>query len=261
MSVKAIDEDVLLVKIIDERAVLGKDFKVYGTTENPLFLAKDVANWIEYDSTQIKKMISKVDEEEKVRNNVTTLGGIQNTWFLTEDGVYEVLMQSRKPIAKEFKKEVKKILKQIRLTGGAVRNEEEFIKNYFPSFSDEVKQAMVLDLKKQNEKIQKELEEKNKFINQIAISKNSLKVAEVAQIASKNGIKIGQNRLWAKLREWGLIKESSKYDPKQRYIDCGYFEIVEGAKETYKGVFTYKTTKVTGKGQVYIIDKLLKEVG
>ena len=79
MSVKAIDEDVLLVKIIDERAVLGKDFKVYGTTENPLFLAKDVANWIEYDSTQIKKMISKVDEEEKVRNNVTTPGGIQNT--------------------------------------------------------------------------------------------------------------------------------------------------------------------------------------
>ena len=244
MSVKAIDEDVLLVKIIDERAVLGKDFKVYGTTENPLFLAKDVANWIEYDSTQIKKMISKVDEEEKVRNNVTTPGGIQNTWFLTEDGVYEVLMQSRKPIAKEFKKEVKKILKQIRLTGGAVRNEEEFIKNYFPSFSDEVKQAMVLDLRKQNEKIQKELEEKNKFINQIAISKNSLKVAEVAQIASKNGIKIGQNRLWAKLREWGLIKESSKYDPKQRYIDCGYFEIVEGAKETYKGVFTYKTTNL-----------------
>lgn len=261
MSVKAIDEDVLLVKIIDERAVLGKDFKVYGTTENPLFLAKDVANWIEYDSTQIKKMISKVDEEEKVRNNVTTPGGIQNTWFLTEDGLYEVLMQSRKPIAKEFKKEVKKILKQIRLTGGAVRNEEEFIKNYFPSFSEEVKQAMVLDLRKQNEKIQKELEEKNKFINQIAISKNSLKVAEVAQIASKNGIKIGQNRLWAKLREWGLIKESSKYDPKQRYIDCGYFEIVEGAKETYKGVFTYKTTKVTGKGQVYIIEKLLKEVG
>lgn len=65
--------------------------------------------------------------------------------------------------------------------------------------------------------------------------------------------------MWAKLREWGLIKESSKYDPKQRYIDCGYFEIVEGAKETYKGVFTYKTTKVTGKGQVYIIKKLLKE--
>ena len=245
--------------VIEGRKVLGKDFKIYGTKENPLFLAKDVANWIEYDSTQIKKMISKVDEEEKVRNNVTTPGGIQNTWFLTEDGLYEVLMQSRKPIAKEFKKEVKKILKQIRLTGGAVRNEEEFIKNYFPSFSEEVKQAMVLDLKKQNEKIQRELEEKNRFINQIAISKNSLKVEEVAQIASKEGIKIGRNRLWEKLREWGLIKQNSKYDPKQKCIDLGLFEVVEGARETQKGVFTYKTTKVTGKGQIYIIKKLLKE--
>ena len=180
-------------------------------------------------------------------------------WFLTEDGLYEVLMQSRKPIAKEFKKEVKKILKQIRTTGGAVRNEEEFIKNYFPSFSDEVKQAMVIDLKKQNEKIQKELEEKNRFINHIAVSKNSLKVEEVAQIASKQGIKIGRNKLWNKLREWGLIKKNSKYDPKQEYIDREYFEVVEGTKENSKGVFTYKITRVLGKGQVYIIKRLLAE--
>lgn len=243
--------------VIEERKVLGKDFKIYGTKENPMFLAKDVANWIEH--SDVSMMLKKVDEEEKGTNNVCTLGGTQKAWFLTEDGLYEVLMQSRKPIAKEFKREIKKILKQIRLTGGAVRNEEEFIKNYFPSFSEEVKQAMVLDLKKQNEKIQRELEEKNRFINQISISKNSLKVEEVAQIASKEGIKIGRNRLWEKLREWGLIKESSKYDPKQRYIDTGLFEVVEGARETQKGVFTYKTTKVTGKGQVYIIKKLLKE--
>ncbi|MDK0734771.1 phage antirepressor KilAC domain-containing protein [Clostridium perfringens] len=243
--------------VIEERKVLGKDFKIYGTKENPMFLAKDVANWIEH--SDVSMMLKKVDEEEKGTSNVCTLGGTQKAWFLTENGLYEILMQSRKPIAKEFKREVKKILKQIRLTGGAVRNEEEFIKNYFPSFSEEVKQAMVLDLKKQNEKIQRELEEKNRFINQIAISKNSLKVEEVAQIASKEGIKIGRNRLWEKLREWGLIKESSKYDPKQRYIDTGLFEVVEGARETQKGVFTYKTTKVTGKGQVYIIKKLLKE--
>lgn len=61
-------------------------------------------------------MILTVDEDEKVRNIVPTLGGNQEMWFLTEDGFYEVLMQSRKPIAKEFKKEVKKILKQIRQT-------------------------------------------------------------------------------------------------------------------------------------------------
>ena len=243
--------------ILEERQVLGKDFKIYGTKENPLFLAKDVANWIEHSDRT--KMLKGIDEEEKVKNIVPTLGGNQEMWFLTEDGLYEVLMQSRKPIAKQFKKEVKKILKQIRITGGAVKDEEEFIKNYFPSFSEEVKQAMVLDLKHQNEKIKKDLEEKNRFINQIAISENSLKVEEVAQLASKDGIKIGRNKLWNKLREWGFIKKNSKYDPKQKYIDSGYFEVVEGAKETYKGVFTYKTTKVTGKGQVYIINKLIKE--
>ncbi|WEV14831.1 Bro-N domain-containing protein [Clostridium perfringens D] len=104
--------------IIEERKVLGKDLKVYGTKDNPLFLAKDVANWINHSDRT--KMLKGVDEEEKVKNIVLTLGGNQEMWFLTEDGLYEVLMQSRKPIAKQFKKEVKKILKQIRTTGGAV---------------------------------------------------------------------------------------------------------------------------------------------
>lgn len=244
--------------VFEEREVLGKDFKIYGTKESPYFLAKDVKEWIEH--SDVSMMLKKIDEEEKLVQTLFVSGQNREMWFLTEDGLYEVLMQSRKPIAKEFKKEVKKILKQIRTTGGAVRNEEEFIKNYFPSFSDEVKQAMVIDLKKQNEKIQKELEEKNRFINQIAVSKNSLKVEEVAQIASKQGIKIGRNKLWNKLREWGLIKKNSKYDPKQEYIDREYFEVVEGTKENSKGVFTYKITRVLGKGQVYIIKRLLAEV-
>lgn len=243
--------------VFEEREVLGKDFKIYGTKESPYFLAKDVKEWIEH--SDVSMMLKKIDEEEKLVQTLFVSGQNREMWFLTEDGLYEVLMQSRKPIAKEFKKEVKKILKQIRTTGGAVRNEEEFIKNYFPSFSDEVKQAMVIDLKKQNEKIQKELDEKNRFINQIAVSKNSLKVEEVAQIASKQGIKIGRNKLWNKLREWGLIKKNSKYDPKQEYIDREYFEVVEGTKENSKGVFTYKITRVLGKGQVYIIKRLLAE--
>lgn len=95
-----------------------KNFRIYGTKENPLFLAKDVANWIEH--SDVSTMLRKVDEDEKVTNNVCTLGGNQEMWFLTEDGLYEVLMQSRKPIAKAFKKEVKAILKQIRQTGGYV---------------------------------------------------------------------------------------------------------------------------------------------
>lgn len=107
--------------IIDERELLGKEFRIYGTFENPLFLAKDVANWIEHSNPRM--MLKGIDEEEKVVNNVYTLGGNQEMWFLTEDGLYEVLMQSRKPIAKEFKKKVKEILKSVRKHGAYMTEE------------------------------------------------------------------------------------------------------------------------------------------
>ena len=250
------------IKVIDEREVLGKHFRVYGDIENPLFLAKDVAKWIEHSN--ITRMLSSVDEDEKVKirpNQKLGLLTSNNEYnFLTEDGLYEVLMQSRKPIAKQFKKEVKKILKQIRLTGGAVieDREEEFINNYFTSFSDEVKKAMVLDLRNQMKKYKVELEEKTKIIKQIEISENSMLVRDVAKIASKNGIKIGEKKLYNILREWGLIFKNDT-TPKQMYIDRGYFEVIEGTKEIKNKTFLYKTTKVTGKGQLYIIKRLLKE--
>ncbi len=101
--------------VIQQREILGKPLTLYGDFENPLFLAKEVAKWIEHSNPRV--MLQTVDEDEKVVNNVYTLGGNQETWFLTEDGVYEVLMQSRKPIAKKFKKEVKAILKSIRKHG------------------------------------------------------------------------------------------------------------------------------------------------
>jgi len=110
--------------VLNEQEVLGKNFRVFGTYEEPLFLAKDVAEWIEYDKSSINKMLNNVDEDEKGRNNVPTLGGNQDAWFLTENGLYEVLMQSRKPIAKQFKKEVKKILKSIRQHGAYMTPEK-----------------------------------------------------------------------------------------------------------------------------------------
>ena len=103
--------------VIQQQEILGKPLTLYGNFENPLFLAKEVAEWIEYDVSSINKMLNNVDEDEKVRNIIPTLGGKQEAWFLTEDGVYEVLMQSRKPIAKQFKKEVKAVLKSIRKHG------------------------------------------------------------------------------------------------------------------------------------------------
>lgn len=111
------------VVVVHEQKVLGKDFKVYGTKEEPLFLAKSVAEWIEYSKTSqgyynVSKMLMTVDDDEKLTITNSNSGGSKA--FLTEDGLYEVLMQSRKPIAKAFKKQVKAILKEIRLTGAYV---------------------------------------------------------------------------------------------------------------------------------------------
>lgn len=106
------------LKVLTQTIICGRQFKVYGTADDPLFLAKDVAEMIEH--SQVTRMVESIDDDEKVVNIVHTLGGNQTAWFLTEDGLYEVLMQSRKPIAKQFKKGVKEILKQIRKTGSYV---------------------------------------------------------------------------------------------------------------------------------------------
>ena len=108
------------IQLIEQKEVLGRDFRIYGDYENPLFLAKDVAEMILHSNARM--MLQAIDDNEKVKaiypvNN--PYGGYQEEeqWFLTEDGLYEVLMQSRKPIAKEFKRQVKIILKDIRRHG------------------------------------------------------------------------------------------------------------------------------------------------
>lgn len=121
-AVSAIAVDNTTLTVINEQEVLGKHFRIFGTINNPLFLAKDVAEWIEHSNPRM--MLQAVDDDEKGVRNVYTPGGVQESWFLTEDGLYEILMQSRKPIAKQFKKEVKKILKSIRKNGAYIRNQE-----------------------------------------------------------------------------------------------------------------------------------------
>ncbi len=101
--------------VIDERELLGKHFRIYGDFENPLFLAKDVAQWIEH--SDVSMMVRSVDEDEKLVQTLFVSGQKREVTMLTEDGLYEVLMQSRKPIAKQFKKKVKEILKEIRKKG------------------------------------------------------------------------------------------------------------------------------------------------
>lgn len=106
------------IKIINKSIFLEKEIDVYGSIEQPLFRASDVAEWIGHSN--IASMMDMVDEDEKGLRNVYTLGGFQNVWMLTEDGLYEILMRSRKPIAKQFKKGIKTILHEIRTTGGYI---------------------------------------------------------------------------------------------------------------------------------------------
>ena len=113
------------IQVLSETELLGHKFTVYGTAENPLFLAKEVAEVLNYSESNSNKLTNLVESDEKVRNIITTPGGNQEVWFLTEDGLYEVLMQSRKPIAKEFKKGVKEILKAIRKTGGYIATKSD----------------------------------------------------------------------------------------------------------------------------------------
>ena len=106
------------IKIINKSIFLEKEIDVYGSIEQPLFRASDVAEWIGHSN--IASMMDMVDEDEKGLRNVYTLGWFQNVWMLTEDGLYEILMRSRKPIAKQFKKGIKTILHEIRTTGGYI---------------------------------------------------------------------------------------------------------------------------------------------
>ncbi|WP_270507118.1 phage antirepressor KilAC domain-containing protein [Paraclostridium sordellii] len=249
-----------MFSILDKREILGKEVLTFGDIENPIFLAKDVANWIGYDPSSVNKMLNTIDEDEKLIGKTFRLGQIREMWFLTEDGLYEVLMQSRKAIAKQFKKEVKKMIKQVRKTGGYIPINEEEDETAILAKAVMIAQKTI---EKKDELLKaktRELEVRNKFINQISSSQNTLLVREVAKvISSKNsGIVIGEKKLYQKLRDWGLILKY-KNEPKQEYVNQGIFELTEGIRNTSAGTFTYQTMRVTGKGQEYILNRLLRE--
>ena len=108
------------IKILHKSTFLGKEIDVWGTFENPLFRASDVADWLH--NTNVSNMVKKVDEDEVTKFNLGSRQG--ETLFLTENGLYEILMLSRKKEAKQFKKGVKKILHEIRTKGGYIATNE-----------------------------------------------------------------------------------------------------------------------------------------
>lgn len=127
------------LQVIDKTNILDHEVTTYGDLENPLFLARDIAEWIGYDASSVNKMINNVDEEEKLNGIIFRAGQQREMTFLTEEGLYEVLMLSRKPIAKQFKKKVKKLLKDLRLN--------RF--NPYGNMSKELQAILMVDQKQQ----------------------------------------------------------------------------------------------------------------
>ena len=99
---------------VEKVHILNTDFNMYGTIDKPIFLAQDIAEMIEYSLDKVDQMLANVDDDEKLTDTIYRSGQKREMWFLTENGLYELLMQSRKPLAKAFKAEIKKILHQMR---------------------------------------------------------------------------------------------------------------------------------------------------
>lgn len=257
------------IVVVNESEVLGQNVRVYGSVDEPLFLAKDVAEWIEHSNPRM--MISVVDEEEKVKrplpvNNAYGVSQVEETWFLTEDGLYEVLMQSRKPQAKIFKSEIKKILKTIRKHGAYMTPEkiEEVLLN------PDTIIKLATELKAEREKtnlLESKIEQdkpKVEFYEAVGESQTTILVRELAKILHANGIEAGQNRLFQSLRENGFLISKWGLDynmPTQKAMELGLFRIKETPIQNSEGKITIKkTVRVTPKGQQYFV-KYYREKG
>jgi len=230
-----------------------------------LFLAKDVATWLEHSQADV--MIRKVDDNEKVLNNVQTLGGNQQSWFLTEDGLYEVLMQSRKPIAKEFKKEVKIILKSIRQHGAYMTSEviektladPDFMIQIITQLKEERIQRKLVEEKLQAEKIRSAL------VDRMFNAKDNVNIGEVAKLFNERLEKrkaIGRQKLFQILRDEKVLIQSGdeKNNPQQRYVNAGYFALQAVTWRDVCGEEHFSsTTKVTPKGIEWLWKFLIKK--
>ena len=174
-------------------------------------------------------------------------------YLLTRDGFSLLVMGFNGREALEWK------LKYIEAFNAMERKLKEISKPDSYMIDDPIERAKRwIEEREQYNKVAAELEEQNSFVNKISESNGSMLVREVAKLASKGNITIGEKALWNKLREWGYISKKST-EPMQSAINAGWFEIIEIVVERDGKTFVYKTTKVRGKGQIHIIKKLSKE--
>lgn len=247
------------------------DLKIYENKEfgeirtvvkdgEPWFVGKDVAEILGYSNPR-KAVIDHVDEEDKM-DGVTirdSIGRKQIPVLINESGLYSLILSSKQPNAKKFKKWVtSEVLPSIRKNGGYIAGQETMSDDELMARALQVAQNKILEKDKQIET----MKPKAIFADAVAASHTSILVGELAKILKQNGINIGQNRLYEWLRENGyLIKGNKRTDrnaPTQRSMDMGLFEVkISSVINSDGSVRETRTTKVTGKGQQYFINKFL----
>ncbi len=230
--------------------------------DEPWFVGKDVAQVLGYSNTK-KALADHVDAEDKKQGDGVTIrdpmGREQSPTIINESGLYSLVLSSKLPTAKQFKRWVTaEVLPTIRKTGGYVSNEELFLNTYLPNADEATRNmfsatlAVINDL---NSKIEAD-KPKVLFADAVAASETSILVGELAKLIKQNGVDIGQNRLFKWLRSKGYLTQTN--EPTQRSMDMKLLEVVERTVNNPDGsVRITRTTKVTGKGQTYFINKFL----
>lgn len=224
--------------------------------DEPWFVGKDVAKILGYVDTN-KAIAMHVDEDDKLNDKTALSLGQRGGWFINESGLYSLILSSKLPSAKKFKRWVtSEVLPALRKTGQyqvkELSGQELMAKALIEA------QSVLAAKDKQIE----EMKPKALFADAVATSHTSILVGELAKILKQNGIDMGQKRLFAWLREKGYLikRQGTDYNmPTQKAMELGLFEIKEGSYVNGSGVnITTKTPKITGKGQQYFINKFLQ---
>lgn len=237
-----------VLAVIQETVILGKNVRLYRSIEDPLFEASEVASWLDVKNVSQMLKQADIDETEKAIFLKYTLGGNQKTLFITEDAMYEVLMRSRKKEAKPFRKEIKKYLKSIRLTGAAipVGDEQKMVNYYFSNLSSDLQGQIVTELMEKNKELQQ-------FYDDLMNTEGLYHMNTVAK-----ELRIGRNTLFAYLRGKDIMfYQDNANVPYQRFMNQDLFRVIESpcADGKYR-----PTTYATKKGLEYI-RKLLRKDG
>ncbi|MCY8242989.1 phage antirepressor [Bacillus haynesii] len=228
----------------------------------PWFVAKDVCDVLEIKNS--RDAVARLDDDEKADVGLTDGRQNRNFSIVNEPGLYTLILGSRKPEAKQFKRWIThEVIPTIRKTGGYVANDDLFIQTYLPQADEQTKllfRTTLQTLEKQNKQIET-MKPKALFAEAVETSESSVLVGELAKIIQQNGVMIGPKKLFQWLRENGYLirKKGESYNlPTQRSMDMGLFEIKKRTVNNPDGsIRVTRTPKVTGKGQVYFVNKFV----